>query len=157
IAGWVACVPWGTDSAVVNHRSAVVRPESPLELLTIFVDEPEPRRPRSVIPTCVGAAPVLVTTFSQRTQGALLGRYTMRVTWRPCAGSVWAWKLSCRLVPFCGQSCEAGAAPGLKGMGGASFTPLAPEMMSPLKPAKAFVSGTSTVNCVVKTVAKPKT
>ena len=106
-------MPWATACAVVNHWSAVVREESPVEVAVILVWFIDPSRPRSPIPTCCGADAVLVTTLIQRTKDPLVGTKTFRESWRFSDGKAWGAKSSWRFLPFIEHSSPASAEPGL--------------------------------------------
>ena len=53
--GSATCAPCGTDWVLVNQRSPAVRIESPVDVVMIFVCEPEPRRPSRVMPAPAAA------------------------------------------------------------------------------------------------------
>ena len=149
-------MPCGTLCAVVNQRSWAPRLVSPVDVAMTCVLDPEAMSPLSEIPTWVWVEPVFVTMFCQRAQSLLCGTNTLRVSVRFCAPKVWVGKTSSWFVPFpSGQSSPASAWPVLKTRGDGSVVPFRLLMRSPLKPTKAGVSGTSTLNWVVKVLVPP--
>src|SRR5262249_59310593 len=128
---------------VVNQRSVEPSAVSPVEVAITFVSSPEARSPRSVMVTWVWAAPLLVTTFSQRRNVLLLGTNTLRVSvmFAFCAEKAWDAKTSSWFLPF--ESAQVGVAgwPGLKTRGTASFVPFTAVDRSALEASRAGVRG----------------
>ncbi len=98
--GSVDLSPWLTDWPVVNQRSSAVTVESPVDVAATYVWLAEPSSPWSVMPTCTGVGPVLVTMLSQRTQSSFSGTNTWRVSVRFRSEKTCGWKFSCRFLPL---------------------------------------------------------
>src|SRR5207244_2360990 len=96
------------------------------------------------------AGPVLCRTNPRRERTGFM-RGGLLCAPKGCAGQT-----SASFVPVpSGQSSPASASPVLKTRGDGRFWPFRLLMRSPLKPTKAGVSGTSTLNWVVKVLVPP--